>query len=147
MAPSPTAVSRRDRSTITPTDFDKVSVAQTALLQLPGQGDGDPVMNARVTALKPNEAGSAKIADLSVDWPDTPPKLGAVVNVGLVLQQKSDALLVPKKAVHTTGSRSFVELVDGKSRKVTTVQVGIVSGTDAEILSGLTQGQLVLVGP
>jgi multidrug efflux pump subunit AcrA (membrane-fusion protein)/photosystem II stability/assembly factor-like uncharacterized protein len=135
------------RATITPADFDKVSVGQTALIQLPGQGDGDPVINAQVTALKPNDAGSAKIADLSVDWPDSAPKLGSVVNVGLVLQQKSDALLVPKKAVHTTGSRSFVELVDGKNRKVTTVQVGIVSGSDAEIVSGLTQGQLVMVGP
>lgn len=135
------------RTTITPDDFDKVSEGQSATVQLPTQSNGDPSMTARVSSLAPNDAGTAKIATLEVDWPDAPPKLGTVLNVGLVLQQKTHVLLVPKKAVHTTGTRSFVELLDGKSRKVATVQVGIVSGSDAEILSGITEGQQVIVGP
>jgi multidrug efflux pump subunit AcrA (membrane-fusion protein) len=135
------------RATITPVDFDKVSVGQAAFIQLPAQSDTGPSTRARVTSLKPNDSGSAKIAEFAVDWSDTAQKLGTVMNVGLVLQQKDDALLVPKKAVHTTGSRAFVELVDGTKRRVTTVQVGIVAGNDAEIVSGLTPGQLVIVGP
>jgi HlyD family secretion protein len=135
------------KATVTPGDFDKISVGQTAFIQLPGQADTATPLTGKVTALTPNDAGTAKVARIDVDWPDAPPKLGAAMTVGLVLQQKDDAVLVPKKAIHTVGSRSYVELVDGSSKKAATVQVGIIGSADAEIVSGLTQGQLVAIGP
>jgi photosystem II stability/assembly factor-like uncharacterized protein/multidrug efflux pump subunit AcrA (membrane-fusion protein) len=132
--------------TITPMDADKVSVGQQAILQLAGQVDATPIKTT-VASLANNPAGTAKIATLQVDWGDNTPKLGTIFNVGLVLQQKDNVLLIPKKALHTAGTRSFVQILDGKTRKVTTVEVGIKSDTDVEIVSGLSEGQLVVTGP
>jgi membrane fusion protein, macrolide-specific efflux system len=135
------------RATVTPADMDKVSVGQTVLVQFQGQPDPGIPLNGTVTSLMPNDAGTARVANISLDWPSAPPKLGTVVDLGMVLQQKDDALLVPKKAVHTVNSRTFVELVDGSTKRVLNVQLGIVSTTDAEIVGGLSLGQLVVVGP
>jgi multidrug efflux pump subunit AcrA (membrane-fusion protein) len=135
------------RATVTPADMDKVSVGQTALVQLQGQPDSAAPLSGKVISLTPNEAGTARTADISLDWPSAAPKLGTVVDLGMVLEQKDDALLVPKKAVHTVNSRTFVELVDGSTKRVLNVQLGIVSTTDAEIVDGLSLGQLVVVGP
>jgi hypothetical protein len=65
----------------------------------------------------------------------------------VTVQTKDDVLMVPKKAVHTTGDRHYVEYLAGSSRKVADVDVGISSDTDTEITRGLAEGQLVLVGP
>jgi multidrug efflux pump subunit AcrA (membrane-fusion protein) len=135
------------RATVTPGDRDKVSVGQSVLVQVQGQPDTAPPLSGKVVSLTPNDAGTARIADVGLDWPDAAPKLGTVVDLGMVLQQKDDALLVPKKAVHTVNSRTFVELVDGSTKRVLNVQLGIVSSTDAEIVGGLSLGQLVVVGP
>jgi hypothetical protein len=37
--------------------------------------------------------------------------------------------------------------MSGSSRKVANVEVGIITGDTAEIVSGLTEGQVVVVGP
>ena len=63
------------------------------------------------------------------------------------LQQKADALLVPQRAIRSSGPRRYIEYMDGNTRRTADVQVGIVAGADAEILSGLSEGQLLLVGP
>ena len=62
-------------------------------------------------------------------------------------QNKDNVLLVPKKSVRSAGARKFVQYMSGSSRKVANVEVGIISGDMAEILSGLTEGQVVVVGP
>jgi multidrug efflux pump subunit AcrA (membrane-fusion protein) len=137
------------RATVTAGDADKVTVGQTALLTIPGQPDTVAPVKGRVNSFTDNDNGTAKVAELDADWGGKPPKLGTVMTVGLVLQQKDGALIVPKKAVHSAGTRTFVELVDprGSGRKSATVQVGIVAANDDEIVSGLAPGQLVFVGP
>jgi hypothetical protein len=66
--------------------------------------------------------------------------------VGIVVQNKDNVLLVPKKAVRSAGTRKFVQYMSGSSRKVANVEVGIVTDDMAEIVSGLTEGQIVIVG-
>ena len=133
------------RATLTPSDAGKVSVGQNATLQITGQTD--VTFDAHVSSITANAAGTAKIVIFEVPWGDTSPKLGSVANVGIVLDHKSDVLIVPKKAVHTAGARSFVEVAVGNTHRAVDVQTGIVGATDAEILKGLTPGQLVVVGP
>jgi multidrug efflux pump subunit AcrA (membrane-fusion protein) len=135
------------RATLAPADVDKATVGQTALIHLQGQPDTAPGLTGTVTSVTPNAAGTTKSVAIDVDWQGSPPKLNSVASIGLVLQQKDDALLVPKKAVHTLNSKSFVDVVDGRTKKVVYVQLGIVSSTDAEIVSGLQDGQVVAVGP
>jgi len=71
---------------------------------------------------------------------------GMLMRVRLSAETPVSRLVVPAEAIITSGSRSVV-LVAGpnNSMQPTTVTVGRDSGGDTEILSGLTEGQKVVV--
>jgi multidrug efflux pump subunit AcrA (membrane-fusion protein) len=137
------------RATLSGDDVDKAQVGQTVKVEVPGATSTTPTseLSGRVVSVSAGETGAAKTAQIDVDWADGAPKLGTIVTLGLVLQEKDDVLLVPKKAVRTVNSRSFVQVVEGSTKRVVNVQLGIVGTNDAEVVSGLTEGQLVVVAP
>jgi hypothetical protein len=91
--------------------------------------------------------GAMPVARLRVDWSSQSAPFGASAQTIVTLQQKENVLLVPQRAIRTLGQRRFVEVTDGTSRRNVDVQPGIVQDGDVEIVSGLTAGQLVVVGP
>jgi hypothetical protein len=124
----------------------KVKVGQKAHIVLDGQTTAP--IDATLTAVAANTAaGIGRTATLQVNWPKAPPAIGTTAQVGIIIQTKDDVLLVPKKAVRSAGARRFVQYMSGSSRKVANIEVGIVSDDMAEIVSGLTVGQVVVVGP
>lgn len=131
---------------LTDQDAAKIKQGQTAHVVL--DGPGSTPVDATLVSVAPNTtAGVGKTAMLKVTWPDKAPAIGATAQVSIVTQHKDGVLLVPKKAVRSAGTRKFVQYVSGSSRKVANVEVGIVSSDMAEIVSGLTEGQVVIVGP
>jgi hypothetical protein len=56
-------------------------------------------------------------------------------------------LLLPRRAIRSAAGRQYVEYLDQGNRQVAHVTLGITAAGDAEILSGLDEGQLVLVDP
>jgi multidrug efflux pump subunit AcrA (membrane-fusion protein) len=131
---------------LTEQDVAKVKVGQKAHIVLDGQTT-TPIDATLIAVVANTTAGIGRTATLQVNWPKTPPNIGATAQVGIIIQTKDDVLLVPKKAVRSAGARRFVQYMNGSSRKVANVEVGIVSDDMAEILSGLTVGQVVVVGP
>jgi multidrug efflux pump subunit AcrA (membrane-fusion protein) len=84
-------------------------------------------------------------ANLDVTWPGgVAPKFGTPVTATVTLNEKQDVLVVPKSAVRKLGTRSTVEVQDGTVRHMVNVEVGIVTADTAEIVSGLSEGQLVV---
>ncbi len=74
---------------------------------------------------------------------DLPPNSNVTVTV--TTSARNNALSVPREALHTEGVSDFVyRIVDGKLQR-TPVQVGILSSTDVEILSGLKDGDAVVL--
>ena len=72
------------------------------------------------------------------------PNMSATANI--ILDSKSDVLIVPSSAVTTQGTESTVRrLVNGKE-EIVTVETGISSDTDVEIVSGLSAGDKVVTG-
>jgi len=136
------------RATLSGDDVDKAQVGQTVKVDMPNGASATPSeLSGKVVSVNASEAGATKTAQIDVDWSDGAPKLGTILNLGVVLQEKDDTLLVPKKAVRTVNSRTFVQVVEGSTKRVVNVQLGIVSSTDAEVVSGLAEGQLVVVAP
>jgi multidrug efflux system membrane fusion protein len=73
-------------------------------------------------------------------WP------GQFVTVGLELSVDRDAVTVPSEAVVTTGTGTYVYVVDDSSRaRRVPVQVGRFAGAVAKIDSGLAGGEAVVV--
>ncbi|MGO8790694.1 MAG: efflux RND transporter periplasmic adaptor subunit [Terriglobia bacterium] len=119
---------------------------------------GDPV-EVRVPAL--NHTFPGKVARFSldvqegtrtmhteVDVPNTHRLLmpGMYAETTLTLEARDNVLAVPLEAVSRAGDHTSVDVVgpDGKV-EVRAVTVGLETATDAEITSGLTEGETVIV--
>ena len=68
------------------------------------------------------------------------------VNIRLLVDTLTDQLVVPNVAVQNGQQGTFVYVVDDNSRvHLKTVQVGITTDTSADILSGISEGDRVVV--
>ena len=86
------------------------------------------------------------LTEVDVDNPDYLYTPGMYATVRLILSEKKDALAVPIQCV-STGDKSTVLVLDKDQKiKEQTVTVGLETATMAEILSGLDEGDLVVVG-
>lgn len=127
----------------------RLSAGLSATVQI-GSGDAATPIDATIASVAPAAAdgSTGASAELRVSWPDgAPPKFGAPVTVSVLVQQKQNVLVVPKSAVRQSAGRSVVEVQDGSLRKLVPVQVGISATDVVEIISGVTEGQMVLTGP
>ncbi|HVC34527.1 MAG TPA: HlyD family efflux transporter periplasmic adaptor subunit [Chloroflexota bacterium] len=134
-------------------DLQQVAIGQKATLvidTLPGQ-----TLDGTVEAVPGGLTGQAPASgdnavQIKVSWPpgtQSRVELGMLARGTILVLQKPDALIVPAAAIKTVGDRKFVEYMDGSIRRAQNVEVGIVSGDNAEVLSGLKAGQVILVGP
>jgi multidrug resistance efflux pump len=135
------------RVDLTDKDAARLAVGQNATVRAVTAPDGTVPAAATVTALANSTTGPGKVAQFTVNWAGTPAALGAAVQIQLTVEKKDNVLTVPRKAIRSAGARRYVQYQEGPSRKTANVEVGIVAGDTAEIVSGLTEGQVVLVGP
>jgi RND family efflux transporter MFP subunit len=119
---------------------------------------GDPV-SVRVSSLDRTFPG--KIARFSVDVREdtrtmhtevdvpNPQRVllpGLYADATIQLEHKQDALAVPLQAVDRTTSGTTVDVIDASSKmEIRSVVLGIQTATDAEVLSGLKEGDVVAV--
>lgn len=83
------------------------------------------------------------IGELSDDTAALPPN--ASVNVQIIIGEKPSALVIPRGALMREGSRRFVfQYVDGHARR-TSIEVGLIGPNEVEVLSGLKEGDQVIV--
>jgi RND family efflux transporter MFP subunit len=83
-----------------------------------------------------------------VDIPNTDGKLiqGLYAEATLALDQKPNAIAVPLQAVSRDNDKTSVFVVDASGKIVSRpVTLGIQTSTDAEVLSGLQPGEMVVV--
>ena len=86
------------------------------------------------------------LTEVDVDNPDYLYTPGMYATVRLVLSEKKEALAVPIQCV-STGDKSTVLVLDQDHKvKEQQVTLGLETSTMAEILSGLAEGDLVVVG-
>jgi multidrug efflux pump subunit AcrA (membrane-fusion protein) len=69
---------------------------------------------------------------------------GDLTRTALVLEQKQDVLWLPPAAVRTFEGRRFVVVQDGAVQRRVDIKVGLEADDRYEILSGLTEGQIVV---
>ena len=63
----------------------------------------------------------------------------------IVTDERENTLLIPVDAVQTVDGETCVTVVDGETQKAVPVTLGLVNNTEAEVLSGLSEGDQVLV--
>ena len=92
-------------------------------------------------------AGARDMAAIQSLLNPEPPAVGMNATVIVVIDVKEDVLLVPSEAVHREGRTSYVVVPteDGGTEQ-RDVRLGSTDGTRTEVLSGLEEGEVVLVG-
>ena len=147
IAPSAPPILRAD---LEDDQVQRLSVGQSAKVSLDPGNAAAAMFDATVTKIVPAsvDGSTAASAELQVQWPDggSVPKFGAPAEADMTLQQKDNVLLVPAGAVHQSAGKATVQVQSGTLRRLVNVQVGIKNDTSAEIVSGLTEGQVVILG-
>ncbi|HEX8219329.1 MAG TPA: efflux RND transporter periplasmic adaptor subunit [Chloroflexia bacterium] len=73
------------------------------------------------------------------------PREGMAANVDITAQRKDGVLLLPNRAFEAVGRRQYVTLLQGDTTTRLEVEVGLSNNADTEIISGLEEGQTVLL--
>lgn len=78
---------------------------------------------------------------------NTPPNaIGNIADVTLVLDSRKNVLVVAKKLVKTVNGKRVVYVLNDKNEKeAREVEVGLETGSESEIVSGLKEGEKVIV--
>ena len=80
-----------------------------------------------------------------LDPTELPLRSGMTVNVSFPLEQRTDALLVPFRAVETERGQAYVTRRTASGTARVAVTMGLITDTQIEILSGINEGDIVTV--
>ena len=125
-------------------EFRSIRPDQPVQLVVSSTGDR---LEGRIDLVNPlvdPESGTIKVTVEVTDYPPTT-RPGDFVEVSIVTDSHSDALLVPRVAVVTERGQRSVYVVDGETAHQRPVEVGFEDDANAEIVSGLEPGELVVI--
>ena len=111
----------------------------------------DDMVNGTISEVPAAANAQTSLYDVSVSLPaDVKPPIGAFATVTFYTDRRSDTISVPTEAILTgADDEQYVFVVDtyaeGDTAVRVTVETGLVSNTDTEILSGLADGDRVVV--
>ena len=95
------------------------------------------------------EAGENDYKYIAADFSGTLPSfayLGSIADIVYVSSVKENAVVIPKHLVKTDGDRTYVQVLDeNDEKKEVDVVTGINNATEIEIVSGLSEGDRVVV--
>ena len=72
------------------------------------------------------------------------PNMAALVNI--IIETKDNVLLVPSSAIQKQNGQNVVTVLENGKERQKQVEVGISSDTQTEIISGLSEGEVVISG-
>ena len=131
-------------------DIYKVQVGQVAIVTadaLPGVE-----LNGKVTFISPFGSQTTGVVEfpvtISLDTTETELKGGLTATADIIIAEHKDILMVPNRAIKGSAADYWVDVVTDE-KKVTTekrpVVVGVQNEQFTEIISGLSQGEKVIV--
>lgn len=129
------------------TEVARVAVGQEARVVLDAFPDVD--MTGEVTTIAPKADAAAGVVLYPVTVRLTPAEIpvraGMTADVAITTASREDTLIVPLRAVHVEDGRTYVERLDGDQIERVDVGLGMTTDTEAEITSGLAEGDVVVV--
>jgi HlyD family secretion protein len=129
-----------------------IVIGAPAVVTLDAYGD-DVKFNARISRIDPRETVRDGVSTYKIELvfniPDERARSGMTTNISIESMRKANVLSIPERAVSREGDVRKV-LVKGADEEVREVEVTTgVSDTDGniEIVSGLEEGDIVLINP
>ncbi|MCH5325438.1 MAG: efflux RND transporter periplasmic adaptor subunit [Eubacterium sp.] len=100
------------------------------------------------TPVEAKEDGDEKTNVIYVEFKGDLPsftKVGDVADVSYIKDQAEDAIVIPKYIVKTLSGQNFVEVFKDGVKTEVQVELGITNATEVQVLSGLNEGDEVVV--
>ena len=85
---------------------------------------------------------------LQADFGEKKPSIGyigAIANIRKTLAVSENALVIPKNLIKNDNGRTYVQVYENGEKTDRDVVLGITNATEAEILSGLSEGEAVII--
>ncbi|MEO8289135.1 MAG: HlyD family efflux transporter periplasmic adaptor subunit [Chloroflexota bacterium] len=73
------------------------------------------------------------------------PREGMAASVDITAQRKENVLLLPNRAFETVGTRQYVTILDNDQTRKVEVETGLSNYADTEVISGVAEGQAVVI--
>lgn len=105
------------------------------------------LFQGRVTGISPTLATATRTAEVRVEVPNPARRLqpGMFANVEILLARRENVIAVPIDAVLERDGGQSVFVVLEATAQTRPVQLGISDGTMVEIVSGLTEGEVIVI--
>ncbi len=130
-------------------DIPDISLGQKAVIEL----DALPTLNleGRVTSIHPVPTVESGVVlyEVEIDFAvprDSGLRVGMSAEADIIISERSDVLLVPERAIEQDSQGNpIVYVMVGEEIEERSVVVGITDGFQTEIVSGLEEGEVVVV--
>jgi len=127
---------------VSATDIAKIQRGQKAEVRVPNLPDKVFVGEVYLVTLTADAATKKFKAEIKVDNPDLLLRPGTFGEVRIEVVSRPQVLVIPQKAI--IDNQFVFTMVDGKAVKKP-VELGFQTAEEAEVLSGLSEGDLVIV--
>jgi RND family efflux transporter MFP subunit len=131
------------RAQADPATAAQIHVGQTVNLY-PNDSDPTPLVGRVIETPSAANAGTNGPVVIAFDQSSPRARPGLSGRAEVVLQQKDEALLIPKSAIKTYGGMQFVTVVKGESRQEVAIETGLDNGVTVAVTKGLSAGDQVL---
>ena len=129
-------------------DLPNVVIGATVTFRLDAYPERELQGVVRTTAPQARVQGGATVFATTVDYeaqPDLDIRPGMNADVTIVTASRQNVLLIPQRALKTVGDRSFVTVRTPKGNTDREVILGYRSQGNVEVVSGLTDGEVVVL--
>lgn len=130
-------------------DLDEISLLKVGMavdIEYSGKDYKGKVSTTRENAPEEDKDKYADKVIISFDKNPSNLKIGESVSIKAILSKKEDTLIVPKAAVKSYSNSYSVSILENGKRRDVPIKVGIKGDTIYEVISGLEEGQDVIVG-
>lgn len=100
------------------------------------------------TPVEAKEEGDEDISSVYAEFKGTLPsftKVGTVADITYIKEQAENAIVIPKYLVKTLSGKQYVQVFKDGEKIEVDVETGITNATEVQILSGLSEGDEVVV--
>ncbi|MBQ8931137.1 MAG: efflux RND transporter periplasmic adaptor subunit [Ruminiclostridium sp.] len=100
------------------------------------------------TPIEAKEEGDDDTSSVYAEFKGTLPsftKVGTVADITYIKEQAENAIVIPKYLVKTLAGREYVQVFKDGEKIEVDVETGITNATEVQILSGLSEGDEVVV--
>ena len=134
--------------TVGEADVAKLRLGQVASVTVDAVGSGSK-MTGKVSSLDPvgtiQQGVPVYGVDVTIDLPNAQVRPGMSGTASVILASKQGVLTVPNLAIRTASGRRYVQVLKGGEAVDAEVTFGVANDTATEVVSGLDDGDLVVL--